>query len=126
MTPESDVAAEAGLDAPRPTDDIVDVLIIGSGASGVAVAWNLAETGIKILCLEQGDWIKHAEFPSNGRDWEARRYADFDISPNRRARDTDYPITTTPQSGSSTSMALAAARFSTPRIIRACIHPTSA
>jgi choline dehydrogenase-like flavoprotein len=47
---------------------------------------------MKILCLEQGDWIKPTEFPSNGRDWEARRYTDFDISPNRRARDTDYPI----------------------------------
>jgi hypothetical protein len=44
---------------------------------------------MKILCLEQGDWIKSAEFPTNGRDWEARHYADFDISPNRRARDTD-------------------------------------
>src|SRR5205814_207971 len=76
----------------RPTDDIVDVLIIGAGASGAAVAWSLAETRMKILCLEQGDWIKPTEFPSNGRDWEARRYADFDISPNRRARDTDYPV----------------------------------
>ena len=47
---------------------------------------------MKILCLEQGDWIKPTEFPTNGRDWEARRYADFDISPNRRARDTDYPV----------------------------------
>ena len=47
---------------------------------------------MKILCLEQGDWIKPTEFPSNGRDWEARRYTDFDIGPNRRARDTDYPI----------------------------------
>jgi choline dehydrogenase-like flavoprotein len=56
------------------------------------VAWSLAETRMKILCLEQGDWIKSSEFPSNGRDWEARRYTDFDISPNRRARDTDYPI----------------------------------
>jgi choline dehydrogenase-like flavoprotein len=71
---------------------MVDVLIIGAGASGAAVAWSLAETRMKILCLEQGDWIKPTEFPTNGRDWEARRYADFDISPNRRARDTDYPI----------------------------------
>ena len=77
---------------PRPTDEIVDVLIIGAGASGAAVAWSLAETRMKILCLEQGDWIKPTDFPSNGRDWEARRYADFDISPNRRARDTDYPV----------------------------------
>jgi choline dehydrogenase-like flavoprotein len=39
----------------RPTDDIVDVLIVGAGASGAAVAWSLAETRMKILCLEQGD-----------------------------------------------------------------------
>jgi choline dehydrogenase-like flavoprotein len=73
-------------------NDIVDVLIIGSGASGAAVAWSLAETRMKILCLEQGEWIKPSDFPSNGRDWEARRFSDFDISPNRRGRVTDYPI----------------------------------
>lgn len=73
-------------------NDIVDVLIIGSGASGAAVAYSLAETRMKILCLEQGDWIKQSEMPSNGRDWEARRYTDWDMSPNRRGRDTDYPV----------------------------------
>ncbi len=71
----------------------VDVLIIGSGASGAAVAWSLAETRMRILCLEQGDWMRSTEFPSNGRDWEARRAGgDFDISPNKRGRDTDYPV----------------------------------
>src|SRR5581483_11558399 len=78
--------------AERPTDDRVDVLIIGAGASGAVVASSLAETRMKILCLEQGDWIKSSEFPASGRDWEARRYADFDLSPNRRKRDTDYPV----------------------------------
>ena len=80
------MTADARPDAARSTDEIVDVLIIGAGASGAAVAWSLAETRMKILCLEQGDWIKSSEFPSNGRDWEARRYTDFDIRPNRRAR----------------------------------------
>jgi choline dehydrogenase-like flavoprotein len=75
--------------------DIVDVLIIGSGASGAAVAWSLAETRMQILCLEQGDWTKPTDFPTNGRDWEARRWADFDIYPNRRARPTDYPVNDT-------------------------------
>lgn len=72
--------------------DMVDVLIIGAGASGAAMAWSLADTRMKILCLEQGDWVKPTDFPANGRDWEARRYTDFDIHPNRRARETDYPI----------------------------------
>ena len=46
--------------------DKVDVLIIGSGASGAAVAWSLAETRMKILCLEQGDWMKQSDYPTNG------------------------------------------------------------
>src|SRR6516164_6099203 len=70
----------------------VDVLIIGAGASGAAVAWSLAETKMHILCLEQGDWMKPSEYPSTARDWEARQLNDFHISSNRRARDTDYPI----------------------------------
>ncbi|MCH9670416.1 MAG: GMC family oxidoreductase [Gammaproteobacteria bacterium] len=77
---------------PAAHNEMVDVLIIGSGASGAAVAWSLAETRMKILCLEQGDWITSSDFPSNGRDWEARRYTDFDISPNRRGREADYPV----------------------------------
>ncbi len=72
--------------------DKVDVLIIGSGASGAAVAWSLADTRMHILCLEQGDWVKPTDYPSNGRDWEARLFSDFAINPNRRARPTDYPI----------------------------------
>ena len=73
-------------------NETVDVLIIGSGASGAAVAWSLAETKMRILCLEQGDWMKQADYPSNGRDWEARLWDDFATSPNRRGRPTDYPI----------------------------------
>ena len=50
----------------------VDVLIIGAGASGAAVAWSLAETRMHILCLEQGDWMTPSDYPSAHRDWEAR------------------------------------------------------
>ena len=67
--------------------DKVDVLIVGSGASGAAVAWSLADTRMRILCLEQGDWVKPTDYPSNGRDWEARLFADFATSPNRRKRE---------------------------------------
>ena len=71
-------------------DESVDVLIIGSGASGAAFAWSLADTRMKIMCMEQGDWMKQSDYPSNGMDWESRN--DFSISPNRRKRETDYPI----------------------------------
>ena len=73
-------------------EDPIDVLIIGAGASGAAVAWSLAETRMRIVCLEQGEWMNPAEYPSTGRDWEARSLNDFNYSPNRRNRVTDYPI----------------------------------
>ena len=53
-------------------NDPVDVLIIGAGASGAAVAWSLADTKMHILCLDQGGWMKPSEYPSTGRDWEAQ------------------------------------------------------
>ena len=71
----------------------VDVLIIGSGASGAAVAWSLADTKMRILCLEQGDWMKPTDYPEQRpRLGGAPASA---ISPSARtaaARDTDYPI----------------------------------
>lgn len=71
-------------------DDIVDVLIVGAGAAGAAAAWSLAETKMRILCLEQGDWVRQADYPTNGRDWESR--SDFSGTPNVRQRPEDYPV----------------------------------
>ncbi len=51
------------------TEDRVDVVIIGSGAAGAAMAWSLSETRMKILCLEQGEWMKPGDYPSTKRDW---------------------------------------------------------
>ncbi|MCZ6887007.1 MAG: GMC family oxidoreductase N-terminal domain-containing protein, partial [Gammaproteobacteria bacterium] len=73
-------------------EDIVDVLIIGAGASGAAVAWSLAETRMRIMCIEQGGWMNPAEYASTRRDWEVVRGGAFSISPNVRGRDADYPI----------------------------------
>ncbi len=73
-------------------EEVVDVLIIGSGASGAAIAWSLAETKMHIVCLEQGDWMKPAEYPSTHLDWESRADGAFSPSPNRRGRSTDAPI----------------------------------
>jgi choline dehydrogenase-like flavoprotein len=46
-------------------NDPVDVLIIGAGASGAAVAWSLADTRMHILCLEQGGWTNPETYPSD-------------------------------------------------------------
>src|SRR5215475_1707281 len=74
------------------SEEVVDVLIIGAGASGAAVAWSLAETRMNILCLEQGDWMDPAQYPGMRGDWEARQLSDFGFSPNTRGRREDYPI----------------------------------
>src|SRR3981189_626197 len=51
--------------------DVADVLLVGSGASGGPFAWFLSQTpGIKIVCLEQGDWEQGAAMPDNQEQWE--------------------------------------------------------
>ena len=69
-----------------------DVLIIGAGASGAALAWSLAETRMNIVCLEQGEWIDPAQLPGTSTDWEVRQLGDFNFSPNTRQRREDYPV----------------------------------
>src|SRR4051794_39802086 len=68
-------------DSPSPDSGVAmpehaDVIVIGSGAGGGAVAWALAPTGKKILLLERGDWL-HRE-PENWSPqalWADKRYA---------------------------------------------------
>jgi len=77
----------------RPvSEETVDVLIIGAGASGAAIAWSLAETRMRIVCLEQGDWMKPEDYPSTRIGWELERFGAFGLSPNGRGRREDYPV----------------------------------
>ncbi len=73
-------------------EDIVDVLVIGAGASGAALAWSLSDTRMRIVCLEQGGWVNTKDYPSNRRDWETVGFKDFNPSPNVRQLDSDYPV----------------------------------
>ena len=70
----------------------VDVLIVGAGAAGAAFAWSMADTRMKIVCLEQGDWMDPATYPTTGMDYELRGFGDMGLSPNGRGRVEDYPI----------------------------------
>src|SRR5205814_884789 len=72
--------------------DDPDVLIIGAGASGGAVAWSLAEAGFRVVCLEQGDWVAPESLPHGRDDWELHRLTDFNADPNVRQRASDYPV----------------------------------
>ena len=73
-------------------EDIVDILIIGAGASSAAAAWSLSDTKMRILCLEQGDWMNPADYPSTKKHWQVLLDPDYNPSPNVRKRKADYPI----------------------------------
>lgn len=70
----------------------VDILIVGAGATGAAVAWRLGQAGLDVLCLEQGEHMDPAHYPSTRPDWELARLQDFHVSPNVRRLEADYPI----------------------------------
>ena len=74
------------------SDDTVDVLIIGAGASGAAFAWSMADTRMRIVCLEQGDWTNPSDYPTNAANWESQAWGPYNINPNVRGLETDYPI----------------------------------
>lgn len=67
-----------------------DIAIIGAGASGSAAAWNLRKLGLKIICFEQGDIIDKNY--NNNRDWENEKIKKFNVNPNVRKSNSDYPI----------------------------------
>jgi choline dehydrogenase-like flavoprotein len=71
----------------------VDVLIVGSGASGAAAAWRLSQdAGLRVVCLEQGGAVDPAHYPSTRADWELSRSGAYSPMPSVRANPADYPI----------------------------------
>ncbi|MFM8991669.1 MAG: FAD-dependent oxidoreductase, partial [Alphaproteobacteria bacterium] len=74
--------------APRETD----VLVVGAGAAGAAASWRLATLGIRVTCLEQGEWFDHARSPQAAPDWERARQRAWSPNPNIRRAPADYPI----------------------------------
>jgi choline dehydrogenase-like flavoprotein len=72
--------------------DGADVLIVGAGASGGVAALRLARAGMRVVCLEQGQWQDPTTYPGAGPDWELRARKQWSSSPNERAAPADYPI----------------------------------
>jgi choline dehydrogenase-like flavoprotein len=74
--------------------EIADVLVIGAGASGSVLTKRLAEAGIGVVCLEQGDWVNADAFPGERPEWDVLQGSQWAMNPNVRAMPADYPINT--------------------------------
>lgn len=69
-----------------------DVLIIGAGAAGGVAAKRLAEAGVDVICLEQGDRPDPRGYPGASREWEVAASKPWHPSPNIRQATVDYPV----------------------------------
>jgi choline dehydrogenase-like flavoprotein len=54
----------------------VDACVIGSGAGGAPVAKELAEGGMRVAILEEGDWWETDDFSARPREMTAKLYRD--------------------------------------------------
>ncbi len=72
--------------------EAVDVLIVGAGPSGAVAAYELAKSGMSVVCLEQGDWQNPGEYPGSKREFELLTRTTWSAWPNRRQSPVDYPV----------------------------------
>ncbi|HEY0277048.1 MAG TPA: GMC family oxidoreductase [Solirubrobacterales bacterium] len=76
--------SEAGDDA--------EVIVVGSGPTGVVVARRLAAAGVDVLCLERGEYPDGSVVVGGRRDWELAGRGPANASPNVRRAPADYEI----------------------------------
>jgi choline dehydrogenase-like flavoprotein len=50
--------------------EVHDVIVIGSGASGGMAAWNLTRQGVDVLMLDAGTRFSRAKFWTHVKPWE--------------------------------------------------------
>jgi choline dehydrogenase-like flavoprotein len=74
------------------TGDDAEVIVVGAGPTGVVVARRLAEAGVDVLCLEQGDYPDASVVVGGRRDWELAGRGPANASPNVRRAPADYEI----------------------------------
>ena len=49
-------------------NDVADIIIIGSGASGAVAAWSLSrDKSLRIVCFEQGSLSNSSDYPTKSQ-----------------------------------------------------------
>lgn len=91
MTISGDYPAVKGRCGALETID-AQVVVVGAGPTGGAVAWRLAQAGLDVVCLERGHWPDYAALDRDGADWELRRAGPLHTNPNRRRGPDDDPV----------------------------------
>ncbi len=74
---------------------VYDVVIVGAGPSGAVAAKRLAEGGLSVICLEQGEYPDYTLIRSSEPEFELTKDRFFGWYPNRRKAEHDYPINDT-------------------------------
>ena len=69
-----------------------DAIIVGGGAAGAAMTWQLVRHGLKVACIERGPWMQPDSYPSTSPDWEMQKGSTFSPVPALRNSPHDYPI----------------------------------
>jgi choline dehydrogenase-like flavoprotein len=75
----------------RRSTQVADVLIVGGGTSGGVAGKHLAEAGLKVICLEQGDWVERSAFAGDKIEYEILGSKRWHPNPNVRENREDYP-----------------------------------
>ncbi|GGU47189.1 GMC family oxidoreductase [Nocardioides albus] len=72
--------------------DVADVLVVGAGPAGAAIAKGFADAGMSVVCLEQGDWPDYSSARSDQPAFEVAAGKAWSALPNVREGVGDYPI----------------------------------
>ena len=73
-------------------EEHADVLVIGAGASGGVAALLLVSAGMRVVCLEQGDWPDRGAYPGATPEWEILAAKPWSSVPSVRDGPADYPV----------------------------------
>ncbi len=74
------------VDGATLEDDVretTDVVVVGSGPAGAAVARAVAAAGVRVIVLEEGPWVLPRDYPEDGFSAMARLYRDMGTSITR-------------------------------------------